>query len=353
MIASPVLPGRALGRTGLKLTEIGFGAGPLGGFVDGFYGQISADAAVEAINTAWDAGIRYFDVAPLYGHGRSELLLGHVLREKPRNEFVISTKVGRYFVPPQIAEDAKRIRPGGLPFVPVLDYSRDGIMRSLEQSMARLGISRIDIVLLHDVDAHGQGSQPAAELTFAAAMEGALPALQELKRAGYIKAIGIGVNHVDWALRWLESADLDCLMIAGRCTLLNQEALQHLLPQCAARGVGVLAGGAFNGGLLARRDRSREAKLHFNYRPVPAETMKRLEELEKLSSLNGVDLTAAAIQFVLRQEAVSSLVMGMMRATEIRENVNAMRVTVPEDFWSFIRRDVGSSQPASNNRSSS
>ncbi|MCM0018358.1 MAG: aldo/keto reductase [Tagaea sp.] len=335
-MTDPILPTRPLGRTGLKLTQIGFGAGPLGGFADGFYGAISEDAAVAAVDAAWDAGIRYFDVAPLYGHGRSELILGRALRARPRDEFVISTKVGRHLVPPRNLDEAARIRPGGLPFVPVFDYSREGTMRSLEQSMARLGLPRIDIVLIHDVDAHAQVSQEAAESAFALAMEGALPALRDLKRAGRIDAIGIGVNQVDWALRWLEAADIDCCMIAGRCTLLNRDALPKLLPECAARGIGVLAGGAFNGGLLARRDGSQGPKPYFNYRPVPDEVMARLDGLKALAASNGVDLTAAAIQYVLRQPGISSLVMGMMRPSEIRENVEALRVEIPGGFWDTL-----------------
>jgi D-threo-aldose 1-dehydrogenase len=334
MGATP-LAARALGRSGLRLTEIGFGAGPLGGF----YGPVTAEDAVQAVNAAWGAGIRYFDVAPLYGHGRAELLLGHVLREKPRDEFVLSTKIGRYLVPARGGDDARAIRAGGLPFVPILDYSRDGVERSLEQSLQRLGLSRIDIVLIHDVDAHAQGSVEAAERAFRAATEGALPALGEMKRAGHVRAIGIGVNQVEWALRWLDAADLDCVMIAGRCTLLNREALPRLLPACASRGIGVLAAGAFNGGLLAQRHRGiQDPAPHYNYRPAPAEVLARLAALEDLAARTGTELAAAAIRFVLRQQAVSSLVVGAMSAAEVLQNVAALHTAIPDGFWSEVER---------------
>jgi D-threo-aldose 1-dehydrogenase len=208
-MASP-LPVRNLGRTGLALSEIGFGAGALGGF----YGPVDHDTAIATVRTAYALGIRYFDVAPLYGHGRAELLLGHALREMPRDDFVLSSKVGRYFVPP--GKDVESIRPGGLPFRPVVDYSREGTLRSLEQSFVRLGLTRLDIALIHDVDEHAHGTSAAAEVAFAAALAGAYPALLELKRAGDIKAIGIGVNQVPWALRFMREAELDCIMIAGR-----------------------------------------------------------------------------------------------------------------------------------------
>jgi D-threo-aldose 1-dehydrogenase len=321
-----LLPTRLLGRTGIALTELGFGAGPLGGF----YGPVTPDEAAQAVRAAWETGIRYFDVAPLYGHGRAEVLLGHVLRDLPRDEFVLSTKVGRWLRPHAPGEDPATIRPGGLPFHPVLDYSRDGCYRSLEHSMLRLGVSRVDVVLIHDVDAHSQGSEAAAERAFADALAGAYPALVELKRAGAIRAIGIGLNQVHWARRWLAEADLDCVMIAGRCTLLNREAEAELLPECARRGIGVLAAGAFNGGLIAR---GATPDALYNYRAAPPAVLDRLAALERAAAATGADLPAAAIQFVLRHGEVSALVAGAMRASEVRANAAALRTRIPEAFW--------------------
>ena len=322
---------RTLGRTGIALTELGFGAGPLGGF----YGPVAPDEATRAVRAAWDAGIRYFDVAPLYGHGRAEVLLGHVLRELPRDEFVLSTKVGRWLRPHAPGEDPATLRAGGLPFHPVLDYSRDGVLRSLEHSMLRLGVPRVDIVMIHDVDAHSQGSEEAAERAFAEAMAGAYPTLVDLKRAGTIRAIGIGLNQVHWARRWIAAADLDCVMIAGRYTLLNREAEAELLPECARRGIGVLAAGAFNGGLIAR---GAAPDALYNYRAAPPAVLARLAALERAAAATGADLRAAAIQFVLRHGAVSALVAGVMRGSEVRENAAALSVRVPEAFWREVAR---------------
>ena len=164
--------------------------------------------------------------------------------------------------------------------------------------MLRLGVARVDVVMIHDVDAHSQGSEEAAERAFTAATAGAYPALVELKRAGAIRAIGIGLNQVRWALRWLAEADLDCVMIAGRYTLLNREAESELLPECERRGIGVLAAGAFNGGLIAR---GASAGTLYNYRPAPPAVLERLAALERAAAATGADLRAAAIQFVLRQ----------------------------------------------------
>jgi D-threo-aldose 1-dehydrogenase len=248
---------------------------------------------------------------------------------------VLSTKVGRYFVPP--GEDADNIRAGGLPFRPVVDYSRAGTLHSLEQSFLRLGLPRIDIVLIHDVDEHAHGSADAAEAAFAAAISGAYPALIELKRAGDIKAIGIGINQVPWALRFMREVELDCVMIAGRYTLLNREAEPELFPECLRRGIGVLAAGAFNGGLLARGAGSEP---RFNYRPAPPEVLQRLAQLQARVAEAGVDLKAAAIRFVLDHRAVSSLVIGAMHEAEVRENVSLLSRAWPAGLSSRLLDDL-------------
>ena len=320
---------RLLGDTGLALTEIGFGAGPLGGF----YGHVDADTGARAARRAFELGVRYFDVAPLYGHGRAELALGHALRDIPRDRYVLSTKVGRYMEPADAPGRPARRRAEGLPFNPMLDYSRDGALRSLEQSLLRLGMSHVDLVYIHDVDAHSQGDDAAAERAFAAAMSGALPALVELKRAGVIRAIGVGLNEPRWAVRWVREADLDAIMIAGRLTLLNREAEDELLGLCRARGVGVIAAGPYNGGMLARGGRD---GWRFNYRPAPAETVARYERLVTQAAQLATDLKAAAVQFPLRFPEVVSLVIGAASPDEVEQNIDALRVCVPEAFWKAI-----------------
>jgi D-threo-aldose 1-dehydrogenase len=328
-MTSVALATRALGSTGLALTGIGFGAGPLGGF----YGPVDADAGAQAARRAFELGNLYFDVAPLYGHGQAELVLGHALRDVARDEFVLSTKVGRYLVPAGVPGAEPRCRPEGAPFNPILDYSRDGTLRSLEQSLLRLGMARIDLVYIHDVDAHSQGSDQAAEAAFRSAMAGALPALVELKRAGAIRAIGVGLNQPRWALRWVEEADLDAVMIAGRLTLLNREALEGLVDACRRRGTAVVAAGAFNGGLLARGGRD---GWRFNYRPAPPEIVAQYERLVALASETGTDLKAAALQFPLRFPDVASLVVGASSVAEVEENLRLLRAPVSEAFWSRL-----------------
>jgi D-threo-aldose 1-dehydrogenase len=317
---------RPLGATGVELTQIGFGAGPLGGF----YGPVTAEDGAAAARRAHELGIRYFDVAPLYGHGRAELALGHALRDLPRDSYVLSTKIGRYLVPADAPGRPPRLRSEGVPFNPVLDYSRDGALRALEQSLLRLGTSRIDLVYVHDVDAHSQGDDAAAERAFRAAMSGALPALLDLKRQGMIRAVGVGLNQPAWALRWVREADLDAVMIAGRLTLLNREAEQELLGLCRARGVGIVAAGPYNGGMLARGGRD---GWRFNYRPAPPEVIARYGRLVDKATSMEVDLKAAAVQFPLRFPEVVSLVIGAGSTTEVEENLAALHTPVPDAFW--------------------
>lgn len=327
----PPLPTRPLGRTGVALSEIGFGAGPLGGF----YGPVDAEAGAAAARCAYDFGVRYFDVAPLYGHGRAELELGHALRDLDRDAFVLSSKVGRYMIPSGAPGCPPRSRDAGVAFNPVLDYSRDGTLRSLEQSLLRLGVSRIDIVYIHDVDAHSQGSDDAAEQAFRAALGGALPALLELKAQGVIRAIGVGLNQPRWALRWLAEADLDAIMLAGRLTLLNREAETEdgVLAACRSRGVAYIAAGAFNGGLLARGS---AGDGRFNYRPAPAEIHARYAALVEHAQQLGVDLKGAALQFPLRYPEVASLVVGASSVAEVQENFGVLREAVPAAFWAAL-----------------
>jgi D-threo-aldose 1-dehydrogenase len=329
-MADDVLPKRKLGSTRLQLTELGFGAGPLGNF----YGAISPSTAAATVEAAWQAGLRTFDTAPLYGYGRSELRLGHVLREMPRDDYVLCTKVGRYFVPLKPGEETADLRPGGLPFRPVLDYSYDGAMRSIEHSLLRLGVARVDIVHLHDLDAWACGGEENAERYLRQAESGAFKALSELRASGDIRAIGVGVNQPAWAVRIIRALDLDCVMIAGRYSLLNQEALDDLFPLCLERGVGVLAAGPFNGGLLARGP---APGVRYNYAEPPAEIVERLRGLQAACARYDVPIAAAALQFTAAHPAVTSVVAGAMSPDEVRANVSHLRRPIPAAFWDDLR----------------
>lgn len=309
------------------LGRIGYGCVPLGGF----RGHVPADEGVAALRRAHALGMRYFDTAPFYGHGRAELILGHAMRDVPRDDWILSTKVGRWLEPADAPGRPPRTRPGlGAPFNAVFDYSRDGTLRSLEQSLMRIGTSRIDIVYIHDADAQAHGSEEATEKVFRTALDGALPALLELRRAGVIRAVGVGLNQPHWAERWIREAELDVLMLAGRVTLLNRDAIPGILAECKRRKITYVAAGAFNGGLLARGPTGVD---HFNYRPIPAEIATAYERLVALARETGTDLKAAAIQFVLRHEEVASVVMGARNPAEVEENLRLAQIPVPEAFW--------------------
>lgn len=330
MTSSP-LSQRPLGRTGVSVSRIGFGAGPLGGF----YGPVAADDGMLAARRAFALGVRYFDVAPLYGHGRAELVLGHALRDLDRDAYVLSTKIGRHLEPAGVPGRAARMRAEGAPFNPVLDYSADGALRALEQSLLRLGTARIDLVYIHDVDAHSLGSDEAAERAFRTALSGALPTLARLKAEGVIGAIGVGINQPAWALRWLREADLDVLMLAGRLTLLNRDAERDgVLDECRKRGVAYVAAGAFNGGLLARGANS---GWRFNYRPAPPAVVDAFTRLSRVAADHAVELKAAAIRFILDHPDVASLVIGAASPAEVEENLRLAATPIPEAFWSDAR----------------
>lgn len=314
----------------LALPRLGFGAGPLGGF----YGPVDAQQGAAAARRAYELGIRYFDVAPLYGHGRAELVLGHALRDVDRDSYLLSTKVGRCLEPAGAPGREARQRHEGAPFNARYDYSRDGTLRSLEQSMLRLGTSRIDIVYIHDVDAHSHGSEAQAEAAFAAAIEGALPTLLGLRRDGVIRAVGVGINQPHWARRWLREAELDLLLLAGRFTLLNREAESaEVFAECARRGVAYVAAGPFNGGMLAR---GKQDEWRSNYRPASQAVVDDYLRLCALAAEEGVSLKAAAIQFVLRHPGVASLVVGASSPAEVEENVALASARIPAAFWQRV-----------------
>lgn len=323
---------RKLGSSSVELTEIGFGAAPIGNFRF----DASDDDAQAAMQALWDGGGRYFDTSPFYGYGRSELRVGRFLRGVPRNEYRLSTKIGRWMRPLRKGEDVSGLRNGGLPFAPTFDVSYDGAMRSLEQSYLRLGLDRIDIVLIHDVDAFTHGSDAAAEPLFEQAMEGAYRALVELRASGQIGAIGAGINETRWCRRFVEAGDFDCMMLAGQYTLLEHspETLS-LLELCANKDIGLLMAGVFNSGILAAG--SADPSAAFHYQPAPPDIVARVARLEALAARHRVTLAAAAVDFVLAHPAVVSAVLGAVRPAEVEANLRARAHGVPPAFWAELR----------------
>ncbi|MBL6456435.1 aldo/keto reductase [Belnapia sp. T6] len=303
---------------------LGLGGAPLGNL----FAPIAEEEAEAAIEAAWAAGIRTFDTAPLYGLGLSEHRLGRMLRRRPRAEFALSTKVGRLLEPDQAAPREQHGYVGGLPFRVRFDYSAAATLRSIEHSLARLGLARIDTVLIHDPaeDTHG----PAWRDRFAEAMAGAAPALTRLREEGVIRAWGLGVNSVEPCLLALEQADPDLFLIAGRYSLLDQGALARLLPACAARGASLIIGGPYNSGLLAGGGT-------FDYVPAAAWLVARRDRLAALCAEWGVSLKAAALQFCAAPEVVACVIPGARSAAEVTENVRLMAQPIPPGFWAALR----------------
>jgi D-threo-aldose 1-dehydrogenase len=308
---------RALGGSGLRVTRLMFGAAPIGGLFE----PVTERDARATLEAAWTAGIRAFDTAPHYGAGLSETRLGAFLAGLPRGEYVLSTKVGRLLVPDAAADDGADGFYGAPRLGRVRDYSRDGVLASLEASLTRLGTDRADVVLIHDPDDHA-----------AQALNEAFPALAELRSAGVIGAIGVGMNQAPLLEWFVTRADLDCVLVAGRYSLLDTSAAAALLPACWERGVAVLVGGVFNGGILA--DPGPGAT--YDYRPAPAEVAERARRLQAACAGIGVSLGAVALRFVLRHPAVTAAVIGARSPEEIREDAGFLSAAIPDDLFAEL-----------------
>ena len=314
---------RTIGATDIQVTELSFGGAPLGAV-----GDRLTDADVQAIvQRTWQGGLRYFDTAPLYGHGLSEKRLGAVLRELPRDEFVLSTKVGRLLVPEAQGERFAGMRDAE-PLAIKYDYSYDAVRRSLASSLERLGLDRVDILLCHDIDVWTHGdAQPGI---FDAARNGALPALRELREQGVVRAIGLGVNEWQVCSRVLDEMDVDCFLLAGRFTLLEQEPLAEFLPQCLQRQVSVIIGGPYNSGILAT-DNPRRAT--YDYKPAPDHLLRKAAAIRRLCQDHGVDPRAAALQYPLRHPAVAAVIPGVWAVREVEENLALFDTEIPDALW--------------------
>jgi D-threo-aldose 1-dehydrogenase len=306
-----------------RLGPLAFGAASIGNL----YRPVDGDQAVQSLQAAWDTQIRYFDTAPHYGLGTSERRLGAFLQHQPRTEFVISTKVGRRLVPNLDFAGGDDLEHGfAVPndHLRVFDPSEAGIRQSLESSLERLGLDRVDIVYLHDPDVYDLDRGLA---------EG-LPALESLRAEGLVDQIGIGTNSTEAAIRAVREGNLDLVMLAGRYTLLEQQAAIELLPLCLQRGVGLVDAAAFNSGLLATGEPSRGAR--YNYTDAPADIVAQAERLAAVCRDFDVELPAAALQFPLRHAAVCTVVAGAARPEHVRQNADRIRAKIPEEFWAHL-----------------
>ena len=319
---------RQIGKTKLHLSILGFGGAPLGNL----YTAVSEAEAQKSLTAAWEAGRRFFDTAPFYGYGLSERRVGDALRPHPRDEFVLSTKVGRLICRGWDESKTREMFASPMPFHAAFEYSYDGVMRSVEDSYQRLGLDRIDIVLLHDIGRMTHGEHHAAMMK--SAMEGGYRALDELRRSGQIGAIGLGVNETAVCEEAMEHGDFDCFLLAGRYTLLEQGSLESFFPRCQAKGISVIIGGPFNSGILARGD---QPDATYNYSAAPQDIRDRVTRLGEICRRHGVSMPAAALQFVLAHPVVASVIPGARNAAEAASHTEMLKVSIPGAFWSDLR----------------
>jgi D-threo-aldose 1-dehydrogenase len=314
------IPRVRVGRTLVEVSRLGLGTGPLGGWPT----PIDPATAIATVQTALEIGIRHIDTAPLYGYGQAESFVGKALHGQPRDSFTISTKVGRRLEPAFETEAQSFFKGTGRDVRPIFDFSRDGVRRSIDSSLSRLGLDRIDILLIHDPDDH-----------LDSAAEGAYAALADLRSDGVVGAVGAGMNRTKPLVHLIGRLDLDCVMVAGRYSLLDQTAGHELLPLARKRGVSVFAAGVFNSGILAGEHHGAT----FDYKPAAPNVAGKAHRLRAIADPHGVSLGAAAIQYSLAHPAVASAVVGSRTPEEIAQNVAWMRVVIPRTFWIELIRE--------------
>jgi D-threo-aldose 1-dehydrogenase len=311
----------ALGRGGLHVGRFGFGGAPLGNL----FAAVEEPVAQECLAQAWEQGLRYFDTAPHYGAGLSERRIGAFLATKPTDQWVLSTKVGRLLEPappgaggqPEFTAEPAMRR--------VFDFSREGVLRSFDASLQRLAVDHVDIVYVHDPDDHWRQ-----------ALDGAWPALASLRDQGVIRSVGAGMKQAPMLTRFVRETDMDVVLLAGRYTLLDQQALAELLPACVERHTSVVLGGVFNTGVLANPS----AASTFEYQPVTAEVLDRALRIEAVCSRHGVPLAAAALQFPLAHPAITTVAIGARNAQEVRENAANAHLAIPAQMWAELRSEA-------------
>ena len=325
---------RKLGKSGVALTQLGFGGAPLGEL----FVRVDEPTAAATLQAAWDAGVRYYDTAPYYGRGLSEIRYGRFLDAKPRSDFVLSSKVGRWFFPPARPDEFQTgpVWAGGLRFEHVHDYSYDGIMRSYEQSQMRLGMNRIDLLLIHDLDFwfHMTEAKVAAHLS--QLFTSGWRALDELRSHGLVRGVGAGINELGMMPRFLDALPLDFFLVALRYTLMEQEVLEVEFPYCERAGVGIVIGGVYSSGITATGP-IEGAK--YNYSDATPEVMERVRRMQAVCASHATPLAAAALQFPLAHPIVASVIPGAISPDQVRQNVENFRRPIPASLWSDLKRE--------------
>jgi D-threo-aldose 1-dehydrogenase len=332
---------RKLGRSEVPLTQLGFGGAPLGEL----FARVDEATAAATLQAAWDAGVRYYDTAPYYGRGLSEIRFGRFLDARPRSDFILSSKVGRWFFPPAKPDEFQTSPSwaGGLRFDHVHDYSYEGIMRSYEQSQMRLGMNRIDLLLIHDLDFwfHRTEAKVAAHLS--QLFTSGWRALDELRSHDLVRGIGAGINELGMMPRFLDALDLDFFLVALRYTLMEQEVLGAEFPYCERAGVGIVVGGVYNSGITATGP---IAGAKYNYADATPQVMQRVRRMQAVCASHDTPLAAAALQFPLAHPIVASVIPGAISPDQLRQNVENFRRPIPASLWSDLKREGLISQVA-------
>jgi D-threo-aldose 1-dehydrogenase len=315
----------------ISFSELGFGSAPLGNL----YAAISETEAQATLDAAWKAGLRYYDTAPLYGLGLSETRLNHFLRDKKRKDYLISTKIGRRL---EVCQPEQRTGIGKFFNTPnrkeIFDYSYDGVMRSLEFSLERLGLDAIDVVYAHDLDVFTHGSIEKRDHYFRDFMAGGYKALINLREQKVIKAIGAGVNESQVCEMLAEAGDFDLFLLAGRYTLLEQDALNSFLPLCVKRGIGIVLGGPYNSGILATGPKP---GAFYNYDPAPKHILERVRKIEAVCKKHKIKLSEAALRFPLHHPAVVSVIPGAVSPKQVALNVKTLSAKIPKALWRDLK----------------
>ena len=319
---------KKLGKTNIYTTSIGFGGAPMGDLFE----KLKEEDCFNTLKKSYECGINIFDTSPLYGYGLSEHRLGNFLKSINRKDFYISTKVGRYLSPEKEENIDRGIFKGGLTYKPTLDYSYDGVMKSFEQSLLRLGLSQIDICLIHDVDRFNHGDK--VEHYFKQAMEGAYKALNELKDQKVIKAIGVGVNEAEMCAKFAEEGEFDCMVLAGRYTLLEQGALDSFFPIAEKKNIGIILAGVFNSGILIKGVNENST---YDYGKIPDKIKSKYFEIDKICKEFNVPIAAAALQFCNANDLISTMILGMDRSTQVIQNIKFLNIKIEKEFWDKLK----------------
>jgi D-threo-aldose 1-dehydrogenase len=322
-----------IGRTQVSVTRLGLGGTGLGNL----YAAVEESEGLATVTTALEMGIRYFDTAPAYGNGLAERRLGTALAAADRDQFVISSKVGYALKPLTAGEAGAEMWDEGLPFKAELDFSPDAIRRSLEGTLERLGSDRVEMVAIHDPDEVASvepGLDPYARSHFEEAMRDAYPVLDELRAEGLIGAVGVGMNGWQMLLDFADAGQFDYFLLAGRYTLLEQEALEQFLPTCEEKQISVILGGAYSSGILATGARP---DARYNYKPASPEILERVARLERVCERHGVPLRAAALQFSAAHPVVASVIPGARSPEELRDNVEQLERPIPAELWAELK----------------